>query len=72
MPASTVFWIVFPPAALILLTIVFYIRTRGRRQRMSPVLLGFIGYLVAVVVVSLLTKPPRVVAIDEGSVRSTP
>lgn len=30
MPASTVFWVVFPPALLLALTIVYYIRTSGR------------------------------------------
>ena len=30
MPASTVFWVVVPPAVLLVLTIVFYIRTKER------------------------------------------
>jgi len=30
MPASTVLWVVVPPAVLLVLTIVFYIRTRER------------------------------------------
>ncbi len=32
MPPSTVFWVVFPPALLLLLTIVFFIRTSGRSE----------------------------------------
>jgi len=30
MPPSTVFWVVFPPALLIALTVVYYVRTSGR------------------------------------------
>jgi hypothetical protein len=32
MPPSTVFWVVFPPAFLLALTIVYFIRTSGRRD----------------------------------------